>query len=1413
MTNFSRWLFLLLLVGMVSLLLLPTSSASRFQNKPSREAKAETSTPATKVNKSTQRKSAAGNASARSFAKSRAAALPQAASPTPVSSAAVNFAESAPLSQIATESAAVEFDQEENEAAENRTVRDVTAAAISRAQKMSTSEAMKGDAAIQTSAPTLSIPSPITTFEGLGRNENIAAGFGNLSPPDTNGYVGPNHYVQQTNLLVRVWNKAGVPLTAPFRLSSLFAPMGGQCAAPDAGDPIVLYDPLADRWILSQFAFTATNAPPYHECIAVSKNGDPTGSYYLYDFVTPGNEFPDYPHLGVWPDGYYMMVHQFTNGGPFNGTGAYSFNRAKMLVGDPTANFIYFNLNLTSHPEGIGGGLFADLDGLNPPPAGAPNIFAYLTATDFADPANGIRLFNFHADFAVPANSTFTERPESSYAAPVPVAAFSLVNPSGRRDVPQPAPASGVTMALDSISDRFMHRLQYRNRGGGVETLVLNHTVGAPGSTVFGTYRAAPRYYELRNTGSGYAVNEQATFAPADGVSRWMGSAAEDNQGNLAIGYSASSGAAGGNVFPSIRYAGRLATDPPNGLFQGEATLIAGTGVQTSTGNRWGDYSALTVDPTDDCTFWYTQEYYTAAGQAASAVGWQTRIGNFKFAQCTAPAMGTLSGTITYCEGGAPVAGAIVQLSDGHSGTTLADGTYSIKVSPGTYTVQVSAGNQNCMSSASASVSISDGGTTSYSTCLSGTPKPTITSAMVSGGNGDGVINFDECNMLNINLANPGCAGATGISAVLSSTTPGVTVEQPNSPYANIPIGGNATNMVPFEFSTSPTFVCGTMINFTLTVTTAQGVFVLNFSKPTCGSAPINLSGSIGAGDPTQTGRLFRNGVASSCAVPKATPTLVDSVARRYDAYSFTNTTTSTTCVTVTVTSGCSTNLYYASYLGSFNPSNIQTNYLADAGASFAGTATFSFNVPAGQTFVLVLHEVATTGCASYTATVSGLLSGTDGGGVCQACMINPQSNITINNDPDQCGAVVTFPAATSTGSCGVLTTSPASGSFFPVGTTTVTTTSTSGASSSFTVTVVDNQPPAVSSPTATPAMLWPPNHKMRDVMVNYTASDNCPNLNCVLSVTSNEPVNGTGDGDTSPDWEIVDATHVRLRAERAGTGSGRIYTIKVTCTDASGNMTMKTTTVVVAHNISAPMSGASFKINTPVNFAGTFWDLPGKRHTAQWVFDGLTTTSGTVVEPSGLTSGTVRGTYTFTTPGVYAVTMKVIDNTGVTSSVATAGDLEAIVVIYDPNGGYTIGGGWVPAAAGSYPADPSLSGKLSFGFNSKYTNATNPKGETQIQFALGNLDFNALNYDYLAISGARAQFKGAGKFNGDGGYNFILTVFDGQATGGGSVDKFRIKIWNRSTGAIVFDTQMGASDAADPTTPVGDGSSIIIQK
>ncbi|TMQ17548.1 MAG: hypothetical protein E6J90_22165 [Deltaproteobacteria bacterium] len=286
------------------------------------------------------------------------------------------------------------------------------------------------DTVVQNFEIEASLPDPEVSFDGL-TNTNNAASFGfRVSPPDTNGDVGPNHYVQMANLLVRVFNKAGAPLTPPFRLSSLFAPLGGQCAADDAGDPVVLYDPLSDRWVLSQFAFLTTAAPPYHECFAISQTPDPTGAYFLFDFVTPGANFPDYPKLGVWPDGYYMTTNQFLNGATFNGAGVFAFERARMVAGDPTAAMVYFNLSITAFPEGIGGMLPADVDGLTPPAPGTPEVFSYFIADEFGGARDALRVFDFHVDFASPALSTFVERAES----PIAVAPFNPLSPPGRDD-------------------------------------------------------------------------------------------------------------------------------------------------------------------------------------------------------------------------------------------------------------------------------------------------------------------------------------------------------------------------------------------------------------------------------------------------------------------------------------------------------------------------------------------------------------------------------------------------------------------------------------------------------------------------------------------------------------------------------------------------------------------------------------------------------------------------------------------------------------------------------------------------------------------------------------------------------------------------------------------------------------------
>jgi hypothetical protein len=387
----------------------------------------------------------------------------------------------------------------------------------------------------------------------------------------------------------------------------------------------------------------------------------------------------------------------------------------------------------------------------------------------------------------------------------------------------------------------------------------------------------------------------------------------------------------------------------------------------------------------------------------------------------------------------------------------------------------------------------------------------------------------------------------------------------------------------------------------------------------------------------------------------------------------------------------------------------------------------------------------------------------------------------------------------------------------YPVGNTTITYTITDGSGNSRTcnqiVKVKDVEPPVVSNISVGPAILFPPNHKMQDVTVNYTSTDLCgPVTSCTLSVTSNEPVNGTGDGDTDPDWEIIDDHHVKLRAERSANGNGRIYTITITCGDAEGNLTTATTEVRVAHNITSPQSGKAFIMGSTINFSGEFWDKPGNKHTAKWLIDDNISVKGVVTEPTATKNGTVSGSYKFSAPGVYKLQMNITDQNGVTGYANTNGDLEAIVVVYDPNGGHTYGGGYFNSPAGALRSDPSVTGKASYGFAMNYfKNSTNPKGETQFEFKVGSFEFNALNFDYLVISNSMAQFKGTGKIvGGQSGIGFTMTVTDGQLDGTG-VDKIRMKIYNKNNGSIIYDNQPGASDAALPTQVVGANSTVVI--
>lgn len=502
------------------------------------------------------------------------------------------------------------------------------------------------------------MPAPILNFEGIGNVDGVL-------PPDPVGDVGPSHYVQMVNLSFAIWDKTGRLLYGPAPISTLWSGFGGACASGNDGDPIVLYDHLADRWLISQMRWpNSVYSGPFYECIAVSATNDPLAAWYRYEFLFSNTKLNDYPKLAVWPDAYYMTANQFTAGSlDWAGQGVVALERERMLNGQ-AARMIY--LDLYPVDPNLGGMLPADLDGRNQPPDGAPAYFAQIDNNAWGYSQDQLELWQFQVDWSNPASSTF------SNVGRLATAQFNSLCDNTRSCIPQPfvSPIPG----LDAIADRLMYRLQYRNFGS-YQTLVVNHTVDA------GSGRAGIRWYELRGGAAGWSIYQQGTYAPGS-EHRWMGSAALDAVGNLALGYSVSSR----TVYPSIRYAGRLAGDPLNTLPQAEASLATGAGSQTHDSSRWGDYSAMAVDPVDDCTFWYTQEYYATT----SAANWQTRIGSFRFPSCTSGPAGAVAGRVVDAVDRSPIAGARVAL--GYL-TTLSDaaGYYQVQHVPvGVYTVTAS---------------------------------------------------------------------------------------------------------------------------------------------------------------------------------------------------------------------------------------------------------------------------------------------------------------------------------------------------------------------------------------------------------------------------------------------------------------------------------------------------------------------------------------------------------------------------------------------------------------------------------------------------------------------------------------------------------------------------------------------------
>jgi hypothetical protein len=451
------------------------------------------------------------------------------------------------------------------------------------------SESLAKDTSGSYPTPAL-MPATSANFDGIpeGKCECI--------PPDPSGAAGPTQYVEVVNTELDVYSKTGTPLLKePVSTNTLWREFGSgrPCETHNDGDASVLFDPLSQRWVVQQFALGSI----YADCVAVSKTSDATKEWYRYEFRY--QHFPDYPKMGVWPDAYYMSFNLYNSG--FIGSERCALNRAAMLEGKEASQQCFVG-------SSTGGSslLPATVDGSTAPPGGQSEWFVGLSPTE----SNALAYWKFHVDWTNSANTTFTGPTN------LPVQAFSRACGGFSDCVPQ----AETTTKLEALGDRILFRLAYRNFGGH-QSMVVDHAVATSGGV-------GMRWYELRPTETGsLSVYQQGTYAP-NSVYRWMGSIAMDKAGDMALGYSASSE----SLHPQIRYTGRLSTDALGSMPQGERTLYAGSGSQTNY-HRWGDYTQMSVDPSDECTFWYVNQYQPSNG----AFNWHTRIGSFKFPKCGEP--------------------------------------------------------------------------------------------------------------------------------------------------------------------------------------------------------------------------------------------------------------------------------------------------------------------------------------------------------------------------------------------------------------------------------------------------------------------------------------------------------------------------------------------------------------------------------------------------------------------------------------------------------------------------------------------------------------------------------------------------------------------------------------------------------
>jgi uncharacterized membrane protein len=823
--------------------------------------------------------------------------------------------------------------------------------------------------------PTLQAPTQNLSFEGLG---NASLGFTvNSAPPDTNGAVGSTQYVQWVNSSFAVFDKAtGNLISGPTAGNLLWTGFGGGCETNNDGDPIALYDKLANRWVLTQFSVSTT---PFLQCVAVSTTSDATGTYNRYSFQY--STFDDYPKMGVWPDAYYITFNMF-NGNTFVGADACAYNRNAMLNGQPATQVCF------QQGSSVGGLLPSDLDGTTAPPAGSPNFLVFFGT-------NNLNLFKFHVDFATPANSTFTG------PTVIPVTAFTALC-NGGTCVPQ----SGATQQLDSLADRLMYRLAYRNFGSH-ESLVVNHSVTAGGG-------GGVRWYELQNPNGTVTVAQQSTFAP-DSNFRWMGSVAMDKAGDMAMGYSLS----GTGINPSIAFTGRLASDPANTM-QAETTIISGTGAQNGGLTRWGDYSAITVDPVDDCTFWYTDEYIKSTG----SFNWNTRIANFKFPNCGAAA------TPDFSLSASPASLSVTQGSSGSTTITVnpTNGfNSSVSLSASGLPAGVTASFNPASTTGTSSLTLTAG-----ATATTGTATVTITGT-------SGSLSHATTVTLTVNAAP---------NFTLSASPASVSVTQGSSASSTVSV--NSTNGFNGSVSLSASGLpSGVTASFNPGSTTTNSTVTFTASgAATTGTATVTITGTSGSLTHTTTITLTVNAAAVPNFSLSASPTSV----------SVTQGGSGTSTVTVNPVNGFNGSVSLSAsglpsgVTASFNPASTATNSTVTftaSGTATTGTATVTITGTSGSltrtTSITLTVNAAAAPDFSLSASPTSV-SVTQGGSGTSTITVNPvngfNGSVSLSASGLPSGVTASFnPGSTTTNSTVTFTAS----STATTGTATVTITGTSG--------------------------------------------------------------------------------------------------------------------------------------------------------------------------------------------------------------------------------------------------------------------------------------------------------------------------------------------------------------------------------